>query len=340
MKVIIIWSFCLLLPLASFAASKRTGASSMDADNFLTCVDQAVNGRGDPECVGKGDSLECIGLKRALEYAAKRTRCMTQESKVDCPLFGHKQNSEQDWMSAAAGHLALFQGCVKDHYREDENSNISAADNALKDPSFLALLKSMDDGASAFELKKSDILERVLKGERLPKIITESPFVKREISVKEQEAYRVGADTPMKFKNEAPDDASGYVYGSNPAMEGLGLSKQAREDFIAAIGSAGSVSLGMAVHAAPNKEENAPITSNHTAANEARKPASNPNVHVKNLKQNPYSLGLDQNIFDRVSITYQKHSQEMQSIDSYINQTPAKSKTLEETIAHGAAIEL
>ena len=75
----------------------------------------------------------------------------------------------------------------------------------------------------------------------------------------------------------------------------------------------------------------------------ARRPAAEGDgkIFVRNVKANPYSLGLDLNLFDRVSLAYQKRFPEMRGVNDYVKSLPRhEPKTVRDLLERNKEMEL
>jgi hypothetical protein len=75
----------------------------------------------------------------------------------------------------------------------------------------------------------------------------------------------------------------------------------------------------------------------------ARGPASerDERVFVRSIKANPYSLGLDLSLFDRVSLAYQKRSEGLRGLNDYVKRLPKREpKTVRDLLERNKEMEL
>lgn len=315
---------------AQASAKKHTGASSlpthMSSGELMSCMEDAIVGRADGDCANNGESDHCVGMKRALEDSNKKTKCFQSEGAA-CLLYGYKQNSQDQWISVAAGHLALFHECLKKAYGEGRSD--LASDDVI-----LSTLSKIDDGSAELGLIQGEVLERTLKGESFGDILARSPMGKK-LSLQERYALQTAADTPFPVKNPSNKElsADNEHSGTNPFMEGDRLSK-ARDYFTANATAVnpGVQHLDLRKKVAPaahqdlaNKQESRALSTSGALSIDA-------SVYKREIKYNPYSLGLDRNLFERVSAVYQKKATELVGMDFYIPKGNAKPRDVKDML--------
>lgn len=338
-------TFLLLLMLSSPAEAgpkqKRSGASRQDSPAFVACVEDSVLGSKEQACEGKGNSDACVGLRRALELSRKKTTCLRPRG-PDCEEWGHDGRTQSEWVSLAAAHLADFGSCVRKQYGSEESSGLA---EALADESLITLLKKLDDGSKFYRMGESAVLIRTLHGDRFSRILERSPLAK-EIKPADFFALKDAADTPAVFDPEIVNAGSGAGSGAgggggggegkSPAQMGENFS----EIFSAylAEGSAasmaqvnGPISQGPSIVGQPA----AAITA-RTLASTFKSLPSSPKGRRLN---NPYSLGLDRTLFERVTDAYQRRGSELRGTDEYIRSfKPAPPRDLGELLSRGGTL--
>lgn len=280
----------LLLASPAFAKPRvSSGASSArsvtpTADCFLT----AVNGRYENDCWNDHEADGCVGLRLALENSQKRDRCFARAGE-GCLVHGHLQNSQAQWIGVAAGYLEDVRTCVRSQYGGGESSGYA---EAMADPRFRDRLRGMADGAEVFGLKSGNFLERTLQGESFGDILASSPLWK-EIDARERDRMLAAAENSSAPVEVATPTNAPRTLGS---WEG---------------------SPAIVIHSVANAKP----------AEMKRAPASAPVVtgyFVRRLQHNPYSLGLDLSLFDRVSTAYQKRSPALRGVEEYIKRLPKR----------------
>jgi hypothetical protein len=280
------------------AKPDRSGSSA--AEGFGACVKGAVLGRQDGACEGRESSPPCIGLRRALENSALRTNCIVSKATV-CFQWGHDGRTQAEWVSIAAAHLATFGGCVKQYYGSE---NSSGTKEALADGDLVARLQRTDDGSGVFRLDDGSLLLGALHEDRFGYLIQHSPFAKG-ISGSFLELLLAAADRPATFPPESYNQA--YDEG-NPASEGESLGWNKNRNPETAPEDSVVVNPG-------------PLVLKPRPVGEPRRPASTPRKAAAaqlRARPNPYSLGLDLSLFQRVNFAYQRRWQELQGMDDYV----------------------
>lgn len=322
-----------LLALAPEALAKpkrslATGASTMPG--FISCVQEAVLGSTEGECGLHPESEPCVGLRRALENSQKKTECHKMEQGV-CRLWSHNGWSESKWISVAAGHLANFGTCVKKQYGSETSSGLK---EALADQGLLDFLKRMEDGGKVFQLTGSALLMGALKEERFSTLIENSPFA-RNRTPHELYLLKGAADTPSPYASgKAPAAAYAGGEGSNPASEGEDFAEFAKllyasyEDSVepSVVEALPKKDLSKVKEAAKSFYD---LRFTQPPAAPARQPAS----------RSPYSLGLDRNLFERVSSAYRRNSPELSGVEEYLKAyTPPPAKDYSDLLKRGGTL--
>src|SRR3989338_6661158 len=152
------------------------------AQAYGQCVHDAVYG----VCPGS-QSNECVGANPALQNAPKKSVCK-RKILFFCLKWGHKQNTQQQWMDVANGHLSNARTC--NHLKLDaasrgEDLDSFADDVELKSGSGSKKYSDLfnidgkfigDDGSSKYGLENGEIYNRFMDGEELKDIIASSPY--------------------------------------------------------------------------------------------------------------------------------------------------------------------
>lgn len=319
-----------LLTLApeAFAKPKRSGASTMP--DFVSCVQETVLGRTEGECGLHPESEPCVGLRRALENSQKKTECHKMEQGV-CRLWSHNGWSESKWISVAAGHLANFGTCVKKQYGGENSSGLK---EALADQGLIAFLKKLEDGGKIFQLGGSALLMGALKEERFSTLIENSPFA-RNRTPHEMHLLKGAADTPSPYASaKAPSAAYAGGEGSNPASEGDNFDELAK----ALYASYEEAVVSSVIEAAPKKddakEKEAAQSFYDLRFTKAPQPAAR-----EPASRSPYSLGLDRNLFERVSSAYRRNSPELSGMEEYLKAySPPPAKDYSDLLKRGGTL--
>lgn len=297
--------------MALAAPKKNTSGASIDPNDFFSCMEKSVLGDNEGKCESNGEANQCVGFKRALENSTKNTKCFQSTSNGVCLTHGYLQNTQMQWLSTASGHLAIFHQCVKNHYPDANDASA-----ALNDNYFVEFLRKLDDGSSTLGLQNGEILRRSLSGEKLGTIYATSPEGKK-IPTKDLSSHMESANNPIVVETES------FVGGSNPSTEGETWFSL-KSNFLANYGQ----SEGPKVFYQQPKKEAQKAAVIKTEAYD-RKPANN-----------PYTLGLDKNLFERVNATYQKKLRSLQGIDDYVKSAPTPPPSIKDLIKKGEAYEL
>lgn len=290
------------------ASLRSSGASSFGRADLVTCIQESVLGRKDEACRGKSNTKECIGLKRALEAAARRGECLKKDASEDgCQWWGSDGRTQPEWMSVAAGHLARFGGCL-DRYYDTEGG--TTYEKARADAAVAALIGGLPDGSGAFRLGEGDILRRTLEGETFGTIFLASPF-RQDFTMLENYTMKDAADTPipLPFVTESADaNAWDEAHGANFAR----LAKEFVEEESVTATSSSLAPLAVMPAPAPKRE----------LASTAAAPASPPPTRRPRAL---YSLNLDRTIFELVNDAYVRHAAALLGTDDFIRaqKTPA-----------------
>lgn len=314
-----------LAPAFAFAKERKSsGASTAPAmSRGPDCITIAIEGRSDGECAQERDTDLCSGLKLALGNSLKKEYCFARAGE-GCLEYGYKKNSQTQWVAVASGHLSAFTQCVRQQYGHDDTSGLK---EALADPNFLRRLESLQDGASAYGLREASLLRRVLEGETFSEVLQASP-VWQYLSQSEQQHFRLAAETPMPIP-ERPEDGA----GGEALAQGRGWKRGG-----GFLGKPTGVTEGMA--------SGVVVESEHSmkAVYPARAPAAETGasgLYVRKLKHNPYSLGLDLSLFDRVSTVYQKRSPALRGVNDFISNVPRREpRDVREMIEMGRPAEI
>lgn len=308
-------------------ASRATGASTMP--DFVSCVQEAVLGRTEGECGLHPESEPCVGLKRALENSQKKTECHKMEQGV-CRLWSHNGWSESRWISVAAGHLANFGTCVKKQYGSDTNPGLK---EALADQGLLAFLEKLEDGGKVFQLTGSALLMGALKEERFSAMIENSPFAKNR-TPHEMYLLKGAADTPSPDAAfQAPAAAYAGGEGSNPASEGEDFTAFAKTLYASSEETTESL-VESVPRKDPGQEKNAAKSFYDLRFSKARAPSTRAPA-----SRTPYSLGLDRNLFERVSSAYRRNSPGLSGVDEYLKAySPPPPKDYSDLLKRGGTL--
>ena len=304
----------LFIVFSAEAKVRSSGASQMGG--FVSCVQESVLGSSTGPCAGKEESPACIGLRRALEFSAKKTDCVIKRGN-GCEEWGHKDRAQAEWASIAAAHLAKFGICVKEKYGSEESSGLK---EALADDSLLSFLQQLDDGSGVYRFQKSHILVRALHGDRFGYVLQKSPVAK-DYTPHYYHKITDGADTPAPLKNAFQTTAEGEE--SNPSSEGETFAEAAR-NFLE---DSPKGSLFVAAHQA---------TVRNLATPEPKKIAP---VVRNSRERNPYSLGLDESLFQRVSTVYYKKTPELRGLDQFVKEfPPPPPRDISELLSKGGSL--
>jgi hypothetical protein len=322
----------LLLSLLFFEPSaeakpKRSGASrsaSGASSEFAACVETAVAGSKSSQCQNRRDAVPCVGLKRALEFSREKTKCFRPRGEV-CEEWGHGEHAQSEWVSIAAAHLAKFGGCLKAQYGSEESSGLA---EAQADEGLIALLKKIDDGSRAYRLELGTVLVQALQGDRFGRILERSPLA-REISPHDFFTLKDAADTPAVLEQELRADEDG---GGASGGEGN----------IAAIFADFSPDYLPPLPTDRKKSPGPAVVGKFSEPADQRSPASvaaKPAPLRPRVVNNPYSLGLDRTLFERITATYLRHSPALKGTDDFIRtQNPAPAKDLGELLSRGGTL--
>lgn len=340
---------CALFPQNADAKQKRVsgGASQMEPSDFFACVNAAVNGRTDEVCATRGESNDCIGMRLAFEYTLQETRC-DKAAHGRCIIFGHKQNSQPQWVSVASGHVANFMGCIRHRYGGDASSG---AKEALTDKSLLEFLRRLDDGGGRWGLANGEILIRTLQGHRLSTILASS-WEAKDMPTDQFALIKQGADVPApnddydesleeKTKNPAQRGTSlvyawSHAYGSAPDPANFDPADWPNDSPIKTPKPAPARPQALPEVSAEVADTIAP----RRLASTTKPRTARTGVVEREYRENPYTLGLDLTLFDRVSSTYRRHSPSLESIDLFLKAPKAGYRDVRDEIHRGEAIEL
>lgn len=300
-------SFVFILLLATTVAEAKPLRSGASAKPTLSCIETAIGGRFDGDCANDHEADACVGMQLALRNALRKDQCRARAGE-GCLAYAYRQNTQSQWVSVAAGYLAVFHQCVRNHYGSNDSSG---AQEALDDPNFRALLASLEEGASSFGLREGSILRRTLEGESFESVLSSSPMW-TQIPAHEQDTMELAAKTPYPVVDTAAD-----AQAETARLGGRGISagKHTRR-WGAPDSGYGAIIIGSTADRGPASGAGAEVSP---------RPASNGNF-VRALKHNPYSLGLDLTLFDRVSTVYQRHVPNLRGMEDYIKRLPRKSE--------------
>lgn len=310
------------------SATRATGASTMP--DFVSCVQEAVLGRTQGECGLHPESEPCVGLRRALENSQKKTECHKMEQGV-CRLWSHNGWSESRWISVAAGHLANFGTCVRKQYGSDTNPGLK---EALADQGLLAFLKKLEDGGKVFQLTGSALLMGALKEERFSAMIENSPFAKNR-TPHEMYLLKGAADTPSPDAAlQSPAAAYAGGEGSNPASEGEDFEAFAKTLYA----SSEETTEPPVVESTPRKDPGRERKAAESFYALRFSKAPPPSARVP-ASRSPYSLGLDRNLFERVSSAYHRNSPALSGMEEYLKAySPPPAKDYSDLLKRGGTL--
>lgn len=295
---------------------KRTGSSSMmDAFDFSSCVKESVYGSTEGKCSNNEDLPSCLGLKKSLEIFREQDDCMHWRGS-SCAEWGSKGKTQAQWMAIAAGHLSKFGVCIRKRYGNDTDNGLraAAADSQLK-----SALKKLEDGSPVLGYLQGELLVKALNGDRFSVLLEKSELSDKFTS---HDFFRIkdAADNPAKIEFIQLNEEEKLARRTSSSQDPDGDPFQ---EYIDVNSSAESVSIGAEIQtsleAAPALARKEPQdSSENSASGPKRDPSSNPVKKFSSRIRNPYSLGLDQSLFERVSQTYQKRAHEFRSIDELV----------------------
>jgi hypothetical protein len=309
-----------LLSIQSFATApakaKRSGASSMmDPMDFSSCIKESVDGTDQGKCSSTEENPSCIGLKKSLEYFREKKDCMRLQAS-ECTEWGTRGKTQAQWMAIAAGHLGKFGTCIRKRYGSDEDNGIKAA---TADAHFVAALRKMQDGGAILGFLEGEFLVKILEGDRFSVILQETPLAR---DMKPFDFYRIkdAADNPAKLE---------FILAGTEEQKTALSEKDPFYDFVENYTTnLGSISISA------NLEEEKKVET----VEPNRIPADG-KLSLKNSRlSNPYSLGLDRTLFERVSSAYQKRADEFRSVDELIKGSPAPPKDYRELLDRGGTL--
>ncbi|MCO5142166.1 MAG: hypothetical protein M9962_03650 [Oligoflexia bacterium] len=294
------------------------------------CVALAVDGREKGLCSGDNrETDDCVGLRLSIQNSLKTTECKIHSPPI-CHRYGHKQHHQSKWVAVSSGHLAIFANCVRDAYPLNDRGDLSIA---LEDDAFVAFLRTVDDGSTTYGMAQGTILLNLLKGERLSSTLKNSDIGKKLDKRLLQEIIE-SAETPTPIDlsediaqtEESINLAIGNDFLVNKSVDDN--SKEAPHQRSLAALSSGSYQWVLPkTKTATTKEDE----SNNNRSN----------VHIRVIKNNLYSLNLDQSLFDRVSSAYIRLSPDLLSMNEYIKFIPKKPpKDVKELIERGRPANL
>lgn len=304
---------------------KSSGASTMGGKSSMPCFRNAIE--GNPDCAQRADEPVCLGLKKSLENSLKKSDCI-RRSGSECVEWGHNEKTQSEWVSIASFHLSEFGLCVKNKYG-NENSN--GLREALLDPSFLAFIEQQEDGSGDYLLDRQEILMRTLRGERFSQILNTSPLQKK---LGNSTFHRLvdAADTPAPLKKEELAKVEDTLIPERNSF------RKPKSPF----------SISNEMHAAATQNNSDIFNRNSQTINNSietenyiREIAQSAQGKSKQkLRQkNSYSLGLDLNIFDRISIAYGRKEKEMQGMERYLLEYPVPPvKDMREALNRGGGL--
>lgn len=306
--------------------AKRSGASSMmDPMDFSSCVKESIQGSKEGKCSANEETPSCLGLRKSLEYFREKKTCM-QWRGPDCQEWGTHGKTQAQWMSIAAGHLSKFGVCVRKRYGSDDDNGIKAA---AADDQLLQALKKMQDGGSILGLREGELLPLILGGDRFSVILQSVPIAD---DYKAHDYFRIkdAADNPAKieFINLSEEEyqarRASHSSGDDPFAE-----------FIDEYQSTESVAAETLDEAKPN------IVANRleVSPEQTRNPANISDVtKPKAVVNNPYTLGLDRSLFERISTVYQKRAHEFRSVDDLVKGTAPPARDFREMLNRGETL--
>lgn len=316
----------LLLALASpsvEAKPKRSssGASRMEAGQFAECVQEAVLGRSDTECVAQPEKDICVGLRKALEYSQLQTECRRQRE-GRCVYWGHLGLSQDLWISTAAGHLAQLGSCVRRRYGGDDSNGLA---QARADSALIDWLRQLDDGSSAIGLEPNTVIRRALEEDSFAAIVGDSLYAKKQDSLR-LATIKQAAETPLPI----PETPRSEI--SESAIRRLAADTAAQR-FIA--------SQEAAVPSSAEEESRKLLPSKPRLLIEPTTTKANvmgTGHRPPRRFRSPYSLGLDLTLFERITEAYGRHAATLQGIDQYVRQPAARARDYRELLQRGESL--
>ncbi len=307
--------------------AKRSGASSMmDPMDFSSCVKESIQGSKEGKCAVNEETPSCLGLRKSLEYFREKKNCMQWRGQ-ECQEWGTRGKTQAHWMSIAAGHLSKFGVCIRKRYGSDDDNGIkaAAADNQL-----IQALKKMQDGGSTLGLREGELLPLILAGDRFSVILQAVPIAD---DYKPHDYFRIkdAADNPAKieFLNISDEEyqarRSSYASSEDPFYDFVEEYQSAEATVVETNGPPKS-NLPIADPVVATVEQN------RIPANSFESPK--PKVMVNN----PYTLGLDRSLFERISIVYQKRAHEFRTVDDLVKRTAPPARDLRELLNRGETL--
>jgi hypothetical protein len=287
-----------LVAVPAWAKARSSSGASARPSATSECLQTAMNGRIEGECADDAEVDNCVGLKLALRNSMRQDQCRARAGQ-GCLVYSYRQNTQAQWIAVAGGYLAEALQCVRTQYGSEESNGFQ---EALADPAFRLKLSRLDDGASAFGLHEGALFTRILKGEEFSGVLRGTPAW-AEIDTREKDRMLAAAEAPTAINSE-------QVTGKLAAKERPQAAWQVAipAPFVATI---------------PLPRSEVPAASRTPAASPVSAPAPS-GVYVRVIKQNPYSLGLDLTLFERVSSAYQKRGEELQGMEDFLKRLPKK----------------
>ncbi len=316
---------------------KRTGSSSMmDAFDFSSCVKESVYGATEGKCSNNEDLPSCLGLKKSLENFREQEDCMHWRGS-SCIEWGSKGRTQAQWMAIAAGHLSKFGVCIRKRYGSENDNGLQAA---AADAQLKSALKKLADGSPILGYLQGELLIKALNGDRFSVLLEKSELSEKFSS---HDFFRIkdAADNPAKIEFIQLNEEEKIARRSSSSQDPDGDPFQ---EYIDANSSAESVSIGSEIQtsldASPALTKKDPQhPSGNSVFGTKRDPASNTEKKFSSRIRNPYSLGLDQSLFERVSQTYQKRAHEFRSIDELVRtQKIGPAKDFRELLERGETL--
>jgi hypothetical protein len=307
------------------AKPKRSGASSMmDPLDFSSCVKESVQGSKEGKCAANEENPSCLGLKKSLEYFREKHSCLHWRG-TECQEWGSRGKTQAQWMAIAAGHLSKFGVCIRKRYGSEDDNGLKAA---AADRQLLQALRKMQDGASVLGYLEGELLPLALSGDRFSQILQVSTLAD---DYKPHDFYRIkdAADNPAKMEflqlteDELQSRRANYTSEEDPFYE-----------FVEANQSSGPIS----VEVAGSEKTITPqeLKKNPDPARTLATLAEAPKTKVP--LNNPYTLGLDRSLFERISIVYQKRAHEFRSVDDLVKSSAPPARDVRELLNRGETL--
>jgi hypothetical protein len=264
------------------------------------CVLESVEGKKVEECSERTESDECIGLRRSAEFSQRKSFCKTSVSS-NCIRWGHLNNTDTSWVAVASYHQRKLERCLETEYGPLEKGGIEAI---KRDLPFMDWLAGLDDGGSAFGLKKSGFIMALLEGATFREAVLGSPVgstltpgnavAYRDAIDEGDSSFETGSARPpssLSKETEGPPDVKKKNRRRSLASNANGEASDP---------TMGSIAIPTIVYRAPTSL--APPTP----------------VSIRSRQKSPYSLGLDRSLFEQISAAYQKRETELVGTEYFL----------------------